>query len=97
MEFTLDVLEDAADDNGETIVLNASSTNPAFTAPTRTVAVVDTNPPATVMPQNVAAAAGPAVADGDLGGAGGGGGGRLQRAGGNTGSPARGPPGPAPG
>ena len=55
---TLTALADEADDDGETVVLNASSTNPAFTAQTVTVFVVDTDAPAASAPQNVAAAPG---------------------------------------
>ncbi len=55
---TLTALDDEADDDGETVVLNASSTNPAFTAETVTVFVVDTDAPATATPQNVQATPG---------------------------------------
>ncbi len=55
---TLTALADEADDDGETVVLNASSTNPAFTAETVTVFVVDTDPPAALTPQNVQATPG---------------------------------------
>jgi len=53
VEVRLTALADDVDDNAETVVLNASSTNPEFTADTRTVLIGDTNTPAASAPQNV--------------------------------------------
>ena len=54
-EVTLTALDDSADDDAETVVLEASSTNPAHTASARTVTIVDDDVPA---PQNVKVAPG---------------------------------------
>ena len=61
-DVTLTAVDDTVDDNAETIVLQASSTNPAHTASPVTVTIVDDDPPAlaeTVKPSNVAVTPGP--------------------------------------
>ncbi len=58
---TLTIVDDTVDDDAETIVLQASSTTPTFTASPVTVTIVDDDPAAltTVRPANAAAAPGP--------------------------------------
>ena len=56
---TLDALDDAADDNGETVVLKASSANPAHSAQPRSVTIVDNDLPLAPAPQNVKVTPGP--------------------------------------
>ena len=59
VEVTLTALDDSADDNGETVVLKASSTNPAHTAPARIVTIVDNDLPPVPAPRNVKVTPGP--------------------------------------
>ena len=55
----LNTVDDALDDNAETVVLNAASTNPVYTA-TQTITIIDNDPSAPMSaPAGLAAAAGP--------------------------------------
>ena len=57
VEVTFTALDDAADDNGETVVLNASTSE--HTAPARTVTIVDNDLPSAPAPENVQVTPGP--------------------------------------
>ena len=65
--LTLTAVDDTVDDDAETVVLNAASSSPAYTA-TQTVTIIDNDPAAPMSaPSGLAAAAGPGTANGDLG------------------------------